>query len=215
MIGATNRCADCKLPYDECNDNDYCHCKECVEIYGCPKDCEKLLRWFVEMPDQFKTREICEYVVNKDAEMFQYVPDRLVTTPMCKDAVFDDLRNLRFVPDHIIPDVCGSVMQDIKDFEEEVEKVADLIMQAAERGMQAIERLDIYWEKEIEDTENVFEWARKCQHKNKFNGIHAELLPVAWHPDRHWDWCMSEDEKSEISKLWNSTETTPKDIAAS
>ena len=25
-------------------------------------------------------------------------------------------------------------------------------------------------------------------------------MPVAWHPNRWWDWCMSEDEKKEINK---------------
>ena len=28
-----------------------------------------------------------------------------------------------------------------------------------------------------------------------------ELLPIAWHPSRYWDWCMSEDEKKETGKL--------------
>ena len=26
-------------------------------------------------------------------------------------------------------------------------------------------------------------------------------MPVAWHPDRQWDWCMSEDEKKEIDPM--------------
>ena len=25
--------------------------------------------------------------------------------------------------------------------------------------------------------------------------IKEELIPIAWHPSRWWDWCMSEDEK--------------------
>ena len=25
--------------------------------------------------------------------------------------------------------------------------------------------------------------------------IKKELMPIAWHPLRYWDWCMSEDEK--------------------
>jgi hypothetical protein len=33
--------------------------------------------------------------------------------------------------------------------------------------------------------------------------LKKELAPIAWHPDRYWDWCMSEDEKNEISKLWS------------
>ena len=38
--------------------------------------------------------------------------------------------------------------------------------------------------------------ARKTQ-------IKEELMSIAWHPSRYWDWCMSEDEKTkEIEKLW-------------
>ena len=29
-----------------------------------------------------------------------------------------------------------------------------------------------------------------------------ELMPIARHPSRYWDWCMSEDEKQETEKLW-------------
>ena len=26
-------------------------------------------------------------------------------------------------------------------------------------------------------------------------------MPVAWHPDRWWGWCMSEDEEKEIDPM--------------
>ena len=32
--------------------------------------------------------------------------------------------------------------------------------------------------------------------------IKKELLPIAWHLSRYWDWCVPEDEKKEIEKLW-------------
>ena len=34
--------------------------------------------------------------------------------------------------------------------------------------------------------------------------IKKELMPIAWHPSRYWDWCMSEDEKKKkkTEKLW-------------
>ena len=36
----------------------------------------------------------------------------------------------------------------------------------------------------------------RCHHKRKFYiNIHEELLPVAWHPDRVYDWCFDEEEK--------------------
>ena len=39
---------------------------------------------------------------------------------------------------------------------------------------------------------------RKAQ-KAKIKG---GLMPIAWHPLRWWDWCVPEDEKKEIEKLW-------------
>ena len=32
--------------------------------------------------------------------------------------------------------------------------------------------------------------------------IKEVLLPIAWHPSRYLDWCVPEDEKEEIGKLW-------------
>ena len=29
-----------------------------------------------------------------------------------------------------------------------------------------------------------------------------ELMPVAWHPNRWWDWWVSEDEKKEIDPMF-------------
>ena len=37
--------------------------------------------------------------------------------------------------------------------------------------------------------------ARKTQ-------IKKELMPIAWHPSRWWDQCISRDEKKETEKLW-------------
>ena len=27
-------------------------------------------------------------------------------------------------------------------------------------------------------------------------------MPVVWHPNRWWDWCVSEDEKKEIDPMF-------------
>ena len=29
-------CEECGNPFDSCDGYDYCHCAECVKIYGCP-----------------------------------------------------------------------------------------------------------------------------------------------------------------------------------
>ena len=31
--------------------------------------------------------------------------------------------------------------------------------------------------------------------------VKAELMPIAWHPSRWWNWCIPEDDKKETEKL--------------
>ena len=40
-------------------------------------------------------------------------------------------------------------------------------------------------------------------HKKKyFKSLHEELIAIAWYPDRYWDWCVDEDEKTAFKKRW-------------
>ena len=40
-------------------------------------------------------------------------------------------------------------------------------------------------------------------HKREFFGrVRDELLPVAWHPDRFFDWCLDEGEKEFLEEMW-------------
>ena len=50
-----------------------------------------------------------------------------------------------------------------------------------------------------DDDNEIIEWYEGHQkRKARKAKIKEELMPVAWHPDRAVDWCMSEDEK----RLW-------------
>ena len=51
--------------------------------------------------------------------------------------------------------------------------------------------------------DELIEWhdsykVRKAQKAS----IKEELLPIAWHPSRYWDWCAPEDENKETEKKW-------------
>ena len=42
-------------------------------------------------------------------------------------------------------------------------------------------------------------------HKRKFfRSIHDGVLPIAWHPDRFWNWCVGEEEKGFLKGMWES-----------
>ena len=50
---------------------------------------------------------------------------------------------------------------------------------------------------------NFIEWYKGYQkRKTQKAQIEKELMHIAWHPSRWWNWCIAEDEKKETEKLW-------------
>uniref|UniRef100_UPI001C0712A8 hypothetical protein n=1 Tax=Acinetobacter baumannii TaxID=470 RepID=UPI001C0712A8 len=51
--------------------------------------------------------------------------------------------------------------------------------------------------------DKIYDELFKYHHKRKFYGkIRDEILPIAWHPDRYWNWCLDEEEKERAKKMW-------------
>ena len=94
---------------------------------------------------------------------------------MCDKAVRDEYCSVWFVPDQFVLD-WFITRQQIKCLRDDNDDWYD---------NKLIERYNGYKK-------------RKAQ-KAK---IKEELLPIAWHSSKYWDWCMSEDEKQEREKLW-------------
>ena len=66
------------------------------------------------------------------------------------------------------------------------------------------EQIDIWYDDDyVYNDSDMIKWYDRYQ-KPKFQKakIKKELLPIAWHPSRWWDWCVSEDEKKETDKLF-------------
>ena len=54
-----------------------------------------------DVPEEFKTKELCELAVKKDGDALAYVPEELKTKELCKVAVKDNGLNLEFVPEEL------------------------------------------------------------------------------------------------------------------
>ena len=60
-----------------------------------------------------------------------------------------------------------------------------------------------YYDDYFADDDGVIEWHDEEYHqkrKAQKASIKKVLLPIAWHPSRYWDWCMSEHEKKGYRK---------------
>ena len=51
--------------------------------------------------------------------------------------------------------------------------------------------------------DELIEWYNGYQKRKAQKAqIKEELMLIAWHPSRCWDWCVSKDETKETEKLW-------------
>ena len=51
--------------------------------------------------------------------------------------------------------------------------------------------------------DKLIEWYEGYQKRKAQKAqIKKELMPIAWHPSRWWDWCVPEDEKKETVTMW-------------
>ena len=59
------------------------------------------------------------------------------------------------------------------------------------------EQIDIWYDDDYwYHDDELMEWYEGYKkRKTQKAKIKEELIPIAWHPSRWWDWCMSEDEK--------------------
>ena len=110
------------------------------------------------------------------SDKFNRIPDRFKTQEMCDKAVKKDYYSLQFVPDWFVKQ-----------------------RHIGPRGDGDYD--GGHWE-DNKDEDSFFKWYygyKTC--KAQKTSIKEELLLIAWHPSRYWDWCMSEDEKQETEKL--------------
>ena len=127
------------------------------------------LLWLI--PDHIKTQEMFEKAVENEPGALEYIPDQYKTQEMCDKAVKDDSSFLQFVPDWFVT-------------REQIDMWYDDYYD---------DDSDHY---DNDDEDKFFEWYDGYKkRKTQKASMKEELLPIAWHPSRYWDWCMSEDEK--------------------
>ena len=109
---------------------------------------------------------------------------------MCNEAVQIDPWMLEHVPDQYkTQKMCNEVVRSNPWM---LEHVPDWFVTLQEM-----------WHEDFDD-DDVLIMLRDAYIKRKIQKakIKEELMPVAWHPDRWWNWCVPEDEKKELEKYF-------------
>ena len=153
--------------------------------------------------------------------MLKYVPDYLKTEKMCKRAVEENSWSLAYAPDRFKwKDMCKGVSLHpwlIGHFPDYF-KTQEMCNEAIELDPSFL-RFVLDWfvsQEHLKIWHDSDDWQIRWWYNNRFikcygaykkrkaqkTSIKKELMPIAWHPSRWWDWWMSEDEKQETEKLW-------------
>ena len=160
---------------------------------------ESVPRWLIEIPeavtmypllledvpDHLKTQEMCDDAVSKGPYNLKNVPGHLKTEKMCKKAVEDESETLEYVPNYFkTQKMCDKAM---KDDPYSLQFVPDQFVTQ--------QQLDIWYDDEYwYHDDEIIEWYKSYKKRKAQKAkIKEDLLPIAWHPDRVMNWCMSED----------------------
>ena len=124
------------------------------------------------VPDHFKTRKMCDKAVEIDPFILWYVLDHFKTKKICEKCVEKYPWALEYIPDWFVMD---QQMKSWHDYRGPYQYNNDRFTG---------------WYKGYKK--------RKAQKAS----IKKELMPIAWHPSRWLDWCIPEDKKKEMEKIF-------------
>ena len=125
---------------------------------------------------------MCKEVVEKNTRILGYVRNHFKTQGMCEKVVEKGSWSLVHVPDQYkTQEMCNKA---VEEYPWLLEYVPDNFKK---QKMNAVKK-------------NPHRLSKKRRvQKAK---IKEELMPIAWHPSRRWDWSAPEDENKGTEKLW-------------
>ena len=170
------------------------------------------------VPDRFNIERMCNVAVTREPYNLWHAPDHLKAREMCKEAMCDNPAVFFRIPDSFKTQKCCIKAVEVDPWQ--LDDVPDHFKRKknvwwGSEGRHFLFVLcsqlvcyreglygwhDDYYDNDgnylVDDEDKLFAWYNGYKKwKAQKAKIKEELLPIAWHPDRVMDWCMSEEEK--------------------
>ena len=174
------------------------------ECYKTQKICHRAVQrcFFVfdSIPDKYKTQEICNVAASLYFPFILYCPYKYITQEMCSEAVEDSLAALKLIPDWFVTSkiikklfTALYVGKSILYFNEDS---GDAVNNYNEVGIVNIDlhdiNLDINFDEDDPATIILIRHIKFENRKAPKKEIKEKLMPVVWHPNRWWNFCVPE-----------------------
>ena len=172
---------------------------------------ESVPRWLKQIPEHFKTVEMCNETVAQFSYALEQVPGHLKMAEMCTEAVCNNVTLFFLVPNNFkTEEMCIKALEvdpwqlyDISDYLK-TQKMCDKAAKDDPSSLQFLpdwfvtqQQMDVWYDDKYWDHDDeIIQWCKSYKKRKAQKAkIKEELLPIAWNPNRVMDWCMSEDEK--------------------
>ena len=205
--------------YDKAVDDNSSSMKYVPDQYNTQEMCDKAVDdhsvALEFVPDRYKSREMCDKIISENPFMLKYCPDKYITQKMCDEAVDDFLPTLNFVPNCFVTSKMIKKLFTALYADESIlyfdEDFGNVVFNCNEMGIlnidfNCINLDDSNFEEDDPDTIihiRHLSWHIKFEKRKALKKeLSEELMPVEWHPNRWWNWCMSEDGKKEIDTMF-------------
>ena len=169
---------------------------------------------FNSIPDQYKTQEMRDRVVSQDPFLILYCPNQHKTQKMWDKAVDDPLGALKLMPYWFVTNKMIKKLFTALYADENIlyfnEDSGNVVFSCNEMGILNIDlnniNLDHNFDADDSDTIiliRLLVWQIKFEERKELKrDLNEELMLVAWHPKRWWDFSLSEDDKKEIDPIF-------------
>ena len=173
------------------------------------KAVNRLFLVFDSISNQYKTQSMCNSIMSNDHFSMRYVPDQYKIQPVCDIAVDDCLAALKFVAEWLVKSKMIKRFFTTLYADENIlyfnENPSNTVFNCNGVGILNIDLNNMNldntdYEEDDSDTINysyqTLAWQIKFKKRKTLKEkISEELMPIAQHPKRWWDWCMSKNEK--------------------
>ena len=159
----------------------------------CNKSINRCLFIFYSISYRYKTYEMCGRIVSEDLVVIVYCPDKYKTRRMCDKAV--GLLQIKWLKNFILLYTDKNILYLNEDS-------GNVVFSCNEMGILNIDIYNINLDNNSdEDDPDTITLIRLLaghinfeKHKALKKKVSEELMPIARHPKRWWNFCMSEDE---------------------
>ena len=172
-----------------------------------------MLSVFFSIPDKYKTQETCSLAVSLYFPFIVYCLYKYITQEMCDEIVNDSLAALKLIRDWFVTSKMIKRLFTALYADENIlyfnQDSGDSKLNYNEMGIVNSDLNNINLDDNFDEVDpdtiiliRLLAWHIKFEKRKELKkALNKKLIPIEWHPNRRWNFCVPEDEKKKYNRF--------------